>query len=367
MQGPTNIDAGADRWPITDDVIRLRQWATERSHLLPTAPGDEWIIGSGESCWMRLDDDRGRVSRKHARLLRRDGKWVVRDAGSKNGIVVDGARREEIVLEPGVELWLGGITLIAESGRLLALRALLARLIGWTSDRVRDIDLALRSIRTAAMHQTALVLCGEDDLVMLARALHRHTLGADRPFILCDRRRQRSAENVRAAENYQRGMEALHAARQGSLCIWNTRPPRDFADVKIALQDPDTRVQLIVCARQHTEAEAFGAAPITIPPLRRRAGELSRIIEDYARDATAELGLPRASFPRGDRDWIREHAASSLAEIEKATLRLCAIREAGGNMNRAAARLGMGRWSLSKWVGRRKLPAGIEDGRGAAG
>ena len=31
-------------------------------------------------------------------------------------------------------------------------------------------------------------------------------------------------------------------------------------------------------------------------------------------------------------------------------------------MNRAAARLGMGRWSLSKWARRRKLPIAFDDG-----
>lgn len=275
-------------------------------------------------------------------------------------MMVEGVKRDEIVLEPGLEVWLGGITLIAESGRSAALRAFLGRLLGWTTDRIRTVDLALRSIRIAAMRQAALVLCGEDDLVLLARALHRHALGADRPFILCDPRRQRSEENVRAAENYQSGMPALGAAKQGSLCIWNNKLPLDFAGVKLALQDPDTRVQLVVCARQPAEAEAFGAVPITIPPLCRRAGELPRIIAEYVSDATAELGLPRTSFLGSDRDWILEHASTSLPEIEKATLRLLALREAGGNMNRAAARLGMGRWSLSKWVGRRKLPMRIE-------
>jgi hypothetical protein len=361
VQGPTNTDAGADRWQINDDVIRLRQWATERSQVLPTGPGDEWIIGSEESCWFRLDDDKGRVSRKHASLSRKDGKWVLRDAGSKNGMVVDGARHDEIVLEPGLEVWLGGVTMIAESGRLVALRSFLGRLLGWTSDRVRVVDLALRSIRIATTRQAALVLCGEDDLVLLARAVHRLALGADRPFIVCDPRRQRSEENVRTAENFQSGKDALRAAKHGSLCIWNNKPPRDFADVKVALQDPDTRVLLVVCARQPADAEGFGAAPITIPALSRRASELPRILEEYVQDATAELGLPRTSFPPSDRDWILEHAATSLPEIEKATLRLLALREAGGNMNRAAARLGMARWSLSKWASRRKLPIRIDE------
>jgi DNA-binding NtrC family response regulator len=112
----------------------------------------------------------------------------------------------------------------------------------------------------------------------------------------------------------------------------------------------------VVCASQPGEAEAFGAAPIAIPPLHRRTRELPRIVDEYTHDAAAALGLPRASLPRSDRDWILEHASTSLPEIEKTTLRLLALRDAGGNTNRAAARLGMARWSLAKWASRRNLP-----------
>ena len=44
-----------------------------------------------------------------------------------------------------------------------------------------------------------------------------------------------------------------------------------------------------------------------------------------------------------------------LAEIEKATLRLVAIRSSR-NVSAAAARLGMAPVSLSRWIGRRTLP-----------
>lgn len=68
-----------------------------------------------------------------------------------------------------------------------ALRGFLEQLLGWSNERT--VDLAIRSLKLAAEHQAALVLCGEDDLVPIAWALHRRTLGADRPFIVCDPRR----------------------------------------------------------------------------------------------------------------------------------------------------------------------------------
>jgi ActR/RegA family two-component response regulator len=51
---------------------------------------------------------------------------------------------------------------------------------------------------------------------------------------------------------------------------------------------------------------------------------------------------------------VRQHAVTSLAEVEKATLRLVALRTSR-NPSNAAARLGMASVSLSRWVDRRKL------------
>jgi DNA-binding NtrC family response regulator len=98
--------------------------------------------------------------------------------------------------------------------------------------------------------------------------------------------------------------------------------------------------------------------PIQLPTLAHRVDELPRIIEEYAADALAELGAPRACFTAADAAWTREHAATSLAEIAKGTLRLAALR-AAGNMSCAATRLGMAAVSLSRWVRRRSLlPSG---------
>lgn len=59
----------------------------------------------------------------------------------------------------------------------------------------------------------------------------------------------------------------------------------------------------------------------------------------------AEPGAPHEAFTADDRAWVRDHAARSLAEIEKTTLRLVALRTSG-NLSDAAARLGMAPVSL---------------------
>jgi hypothetical protein len=95
-----------------------------------------------------------------------------------------------------------------------------------------------------------------------------------------------------------------------------------------------------------------------VPSLRVRTDELSRIVDEYAIDAVAELRALRASFTDADSQWVLDNAPLTLPEIEKATLRLVAIR-VSRNVSDAAARLGMAPVSLSRWVGRRKLPPRI--------
>ncbi|HWU89584.1 MAG TPA: LysR family transcriptional regulator, partial [Kofleriaceae bacterium] len=131
--------------------------------------------------------------------------------------------------------------------------------------------------------------------------------------------------------------------------------PRDFREVSVALRDPGARVLLVVCADEPTDGRTLCADPIVVPPLARRRGEVDRIVDEYARDAIASLDAGVTGFTRADRDWVLEHSASSLPEIEKGTRRLVAIRQAG-SLARAATRLGMSHVALSKWIGRRRLP-----------
>jgi hypothetical protein len=354
----TKTDVAINEWVVDDRVMRLRVWGTDIIFVLPQLPTNEWLIGSGEGCAVQLDDPSGRVSRIHAELVRDQNRWLVRDLGSKNGVQIDGARRSEAVIEPGIEIGIGGITLIAESSRSVALRSFLARMIGWRSDRTEIVDHALRSIRLAATRRLALVLCGEGDLVPMARSIHHHALGGDRPFVVCDPRRRPGKATVRSAENYETGARALAAAAGGSLCVRSRRLPRDFPDVIAALRDPSSRVELVVCANAPEDCEPYLAPPIVVPPLTQRTGELNRIIAEYAEDAIAQLGSARGGFLPIDREWVRTHSSASLPDIEKATLRLVAIRESR-NLSNAAARLGMAPVSLSRWIGRRSLPMDV--------
>ncbi len=353
----TRTDTNVVEWSMGDEVVRLRQWGTDQIHMLSPPPSDGWLVGTAEACSLKLADRF--VSREHARLIHDRGKWSMRDLGSKNGLRSDGARCKTFMLEPGLEIGIGGMTWIAESRQSMALRSFLGRILGWGADRTDAVDHALRSIRMAVTRRTALVLAGKSDLVPVAYALHRHTLGVERPFAASDPRRENTQESVRSAANYVSGLAGFEAAIGGSLCVRGFRLPRDFADVLARLRDPDTRVQLIVCTQASGKGDGFLAVPIVVPPLADRTAELPRIVDEYARDAAAELGVPRATFTAADREWVLEHGVSSLAEIEKATLRLIALR-ISESLPRAAERLGMAPVSLSRWIGRRKPPMQFE-------
>ena len=67
--------------------------------------GSRVLIGRSRDCDVTLEDPN--ASRRHAELRNEDGRWIVTDLGSTNGIKVNGRRVGEAVLQPGDELALG--------------------------------------------------------------------------------------------------------------------------------------------------------------------------------------------------------------------------------------------------------------------
>lgn len=234
------------------------------------------------------------------------------------------------------------------------LRGFLARLLGWANTGA--VDLALESVRLAADQRAALVLCGRGDLVPIAWSLHRRAVGTDRPFVVSDPRRGDTPASVRSPVNYASCARAVLAALGGALCVRASRLPPDFAATVAQIQN-EADLMLVVCVDREEVVSPLlvRPAPLRLPPLIERSGDMLRIVDEYAHDAVAELRALPPCLTTAERTWVREHAATSLAEIEKATLRLVAIRSSR-NVSAAAARLGMAPVSLSRWICRRTLP-----------
>lgn len=73
-------------------------------------PGEgSWIVGRGDDADLRIDDSES--SRRHAELVLDAGGVTVRDAGSKNGVVVNGKSAQKRRLRDGDELLVGATTL----------------------------------------------------------------------------------------------------------------------------------------------------------------------------------------------------------------------------------------------------------------
>src|SRR5262249_31194007 len=156
----------------------------------------------------------------------------------------------------------------------------------------------------------ALVLCGDGDLVPLAAALHRRTLGPSAPFIVCDPRRRSARATARSPENRATGAEAIAAASGGTICMRAKRLPHVFVVVIDRVRDPAAHVQTMVCWGQLDARHPLLVvpAPIVVPSLRERAGELSWIVEEYAIDAITRLSARAECFTVHDRTWVVEHA-----------------------------------------------------------
>jgi hypothetical protein len=343
---PDVIDAPP--WRINDEVIHLRAWGTRILHALPSGLGRAGaIIGAARNCWLRIKSSPG-IAPQHARLARAGDRWTLRNLGDSAGVRVDGIEHSVVSLVPGAEIELGGITLIAESPRLVALRELIARLLGWAPERAGEIDLALRAVRMAALRRAPLLLCGVNgDVVTAARLLHRHTLGHERPFVICAPRRslRRSTCDEPMISD---ALKALKAAASGTLCIWQGSESGRL--MRAIHQLPTWPAQVMICTSPL--AAAF-KVPIALPALRRRAAELERIIDAYLEDACAKAG---GTFSSADRVWIRRHDAATHASIEFAARRAVALRSNDGAINRTARVLGMAHSALSEWVARRKIP-----------
>jgi len=262
---------------------------------------------------------------------------------------------------PGAEITVAGKIFIVETRRSLALRDFCARLIGWGEARAATVDHALRAIRLANVGRAILVLRGTGDLVPVAHAIHRHTLGDDAPFVVSDPQRGNTRATVRGPANRMSGVEAARHAFRGTLCVRSSRPPSDMGMVLRVFRAPASSVRLIACAEAVTmpalDSYTLNIARIDIPSLDTRRDELPRIVCEYIDDAIDRLDAPSDCLNARDVERIMSSAAFgsqvTIPAIEKATLRAVALKVALGDRVKAATLLGMALNSLTRWVHRR--------------
>jgi predicted component of type VI protein secretion system len=359
MSTQTNSYPQRFAWTIDDAVIRLRRWGTGTFNELPSGMplgSEELTLGSAGDCAIQVVDPW--ISRQHASLSYEDGRWVVTDLASRNGLKVDGVRVRAASLEPGMELRVGRTTLLAESMKSIGLHCLLARLLGWSMERRVAVDTAMRELRLAQIQRAPVVLRGEGDLVPVAHDLHLGIFGPAAPFVVCDPYRRTGGSSARAPANIEDGHEALTAAQGGTLCVRNDKPPRSFKDVLSRWKtDPSIAVQIILCDDESRKLRVEGEKTIAMPPLSTREEvERAHVVTEYAADAARDLRAPR-TLTGEDQMWVLRHCGTSFSEIGKGVRRLLVLRQED-SLAGAARRLGMTHAALRRWF-KDRVPIGL--------
>lgn len=98
----------------TRELTRLRGWQlvlddgsrvplTHVPFVIGRGPGNDLVLPSFA------------VSRRHAQIVATAAGLVIRDLGSRNGLVANGARVSEVPLQPGVRVVVGDVTLWLEA------------------------------------------------------------------------------------------------------------------------------------------------------------------------------------------------------------------------------------------------------------
>jgi hypothetical protein len=345
---------------IVDSVCQLRIWGTENVYPLST-DAQELTIGTAPFCEIQVGD--AWTSRRHAMLTREGAAWYITDR-SKNGLSLDGKARPRGFLEPGMKVHLGPqFCLIAESAGSIAVRAALARMVGWRAEFAPAIDRALHILRLAPSGETFFTLSGSGDLFMYAAELHELTLGNQRPIVVCgQKRRGRPAGECAGSdtgESLRRvatGREAIGRARGGTICVDNRRPPHDLDEMFESLQEGATFTQMFMLANYTRKGDPRLSKPFTVPPLSARPSETNRIIAEYEAEAISRWALDPAPEQRlvpRQRELIRQCCAT-LSDLRKATERLLALHQLG-SIAAAADCLRMSKVSLAEWVRARGL------------
>lgn len=338
-------------WPLDDDVIGLRVLGTDRCfELLPRRRLQ--MIGSSPKCDFVLPRHDGSTTERYATLVHQHARWMIRaiDGARGSGVYYEGVPVRELPLFPGIEIGVGDVTLVVESQRSRALTRFLARIVGVDRQQRGQVDRALRTVLVAARGHRALMLCGTVELISLARELHEYTLPG-RPFIVCDPRRVRRDADVRSPRNIRDPLTALAAAAGGTLCIFARHRPPEFDKMLERWRSSRTRVQLVLFEprRDRVLDAAIDALELKILlPGRDR----SRIIDEVAAEAAAELGAEAAALSTADRRMIVQSSAT-VPEMDRTLRRVLVLRHCDNHLVPAARQLGMARYSLDKWARRR--------------
>ncbi|ACG74628.1 putative sigma54 specific transcriptional regulator [Anaeromyxobacter sp. K] len=302
---------------------RLRLRAGGRERTVPvTAAGV--VVGKDPTCDAPLDD--AFVSARHLRVEARGVRWALVDLGSTNGTFISGARVTRAELPFGLPVQLGDAEIVLEPreapepARAEAFEGMISR------------DAAMRQafelVERVGPSEAAVTILGETGTgkELFARALHARSARRDGPFIPvnCSAIAETLIESelfghekgaFSGAERMRKG--AFEEADRGTLFLdeigelpLDLQPKLlrvlELGEVKRVGASRPIQVSVRIVAATHRDLRAQVRAgrfredlfyrlcvvPITVPPLRRRAGDVRELAETFlARAAPRGVAL----------------------------------------------------------------------------
>ncbi len=314
---------------------RLRVRAAGRERTVPvTASGV--AVGKDPGCEVRLEDTW--VSSRHLRIEPGAGTWIVRDLGSTNGTFIAGARVSRAELPFGVPVRIGDAEVVLEP------REAPEPIQPATFEGMISRDPAMRQVfdlvERVGASEAAVAILGETGTgkELVARALHARSPRRDGPFIPvnCSAIAESLIESelfghekgaFSGAERLRKG--AFEEADRGTIFLdevgelpLDLQPKLlrvlELGEVKRVGSSRPITVDVRIVAATHRDLRAQVRAgkfredlyyrlcvvPITVPPLRRRRGDVRPLAEAF---------LDRAS-PRG---VLLHWAPGAMEKLEK--------------------------------------------------
>jgi DNA-binding NtrC family response regulator len=321
----TRASGGTQVRPAGDGALaapaaRLRVRGGGRERTVPvTAAGV--LVGKEPTCDAVVDDPF--VSARHLRIDADGGRWILKDLGSTNGTFISGARISRAELPLGVPVQIGDAELVLEAREAPEPQR------AETFEGMVTRDAAMRQVfemvERVGPSEAAVTILGETGTgkELVARALHARSSRADGPFIPvnCSAIAESLIESelfghekgaFSGAERMRKG--AFEEADRGTIFLdevgelpLDLQPKLlrvlELGEVKRVGASRPITVNVRIVAATHRDLRAQVRAgkfredlfyrlcvvPVTVPPLRRRPGDV-RVL--------AEAFLQRAS-PRG--------------------------------------------------------------------
>ena len=337
--------------------------------------GAQVEIGKDPRNDLVLPDDT--VSRRHCRIARTDGGWLLSDLGSRNGTVVNGVPVKEAVLAAGATLDLGGVPL-----RVVAADAP-SELLAWDEDRfegMRGRSLAMRqlfaTLARVADAPAPVLLEGETGpgKELAARARHARSRRAPPPVVAVGCGAIAAALIESELFGHERGaFTGADAARKGAFeaAAGGTLLLDEISELPLDLQpkllralearevrrlgagEPvkvDVRVLVATRKRLQTEVERgkfrkdlyFRIAPIELrlPSLRERREDVPVLVRHFLARVLGEEPAAQVELAEGELSALAAHDwPGNVRELRNVVERAASLSFGSGGRQRAPLRL----------------------------